>query len=67
MKKNDFSFKNGVDIAKKLGILYAQELDPLFLGEIEIILRIMNNVVKIQRELSKNIKILAVQYLVQYH
>jgi hypothetical protein len=56
-----------MEIAKKLGTLYNQELDPIFLGDIEIILRIMNNIVKIQRELCKNIKILVVRYLIQYN
>ena len=66
-KKNDFSFKNGGEIAKKLSIIYSQDLNPFFLGDLEVILRIMNNVIKIQRELCKNIKILSVQYLIQYN
>lgn len=48
-KKTDFNLKNGVEIAKKLGLIYHQELNPIFLGDIEITLRIMNNIVKIQR------------------
>lgn len=56
-----------MEIAKKLSGLYNQELDPIFLGDIEIILRIMNSIVKIQRELCKNVKILAVRFLVQYN
>ena len=32
-----------------------------------MILRILNNIMKIQRELLKNIKILAVQYMINYN
>lgn len=67
-KKNEAgSLKNGVEIAKKLSVYYAQPLNPVLLGDIEMILRIMNNITKIQRELMKNIKILALQYLMQFN
>jgi hypothetical protein len=33
-KKNDFAFKNGGDIAKKLSIIYGLELNPFFLGDL---------------------------------
>ncbi len=49
-KKNEAgSLKNGVEIAKKLSIYYAQPLNPVLLGDLEMILRIMNNITKIQR------------------
>lgn len=67
-KKNEIaSLKNGVEIAKKLQAYYAQPLNQVFLGDVEMILHIFNNIMKIQRELLKNIKILAVQYTIQYN
>lgn len=54
-----------MEIAKKISVFYAQPLNPVFLGDLEMILRILNNIMKIQRELMKNIKILALEYLIQ--
>jgi hypothetical protein len=49
-KKNEAaSLKNGVEIAKRLSVYYNQEINKFLLGDIELLLRIFNNITKIQR------------------